>query len=104
MFPPELESTKYDGERASLPRPTDPWGAPLPHPHAFWHALIAFCLANFVFAYLAGGFIWQYALAALAGFAFAFRWARNLATLPWIYGFAATMLAVGLVLYWLHVA
>ena len=85
MFPPELESTKYEGAAVPLPKT---WRQSLPHRHAFMHAVIAFALANCVYAYLSGGLVWHYALAVFVGFAFALRWWRNLATLPWIYGLA----------------
>jgi hypothetical protein len=62
------------------------------------HAVIAFGLANCVYAYLSGGLLWHYALAVFVGFAFAFRWWKSLATLPWIYGLAAVYACLAFVL------
>jgi hypothetical protein len=100
MFPPELESTRHDGP---LTPPTDPvWRIyPKVHPHAFWHGLVGFTLANAVFAWFAGGQLWHYAMALLVGSAFAFRHARKLATLKWIYGFAAGWAVVAFGVGWL---
>ena len=101
MFPPELESTKYSGTPAPPPKPYW-WEGPKRHPKSFWHASLAFALANSVYAYFVGGLAWHYVMAVFVGFAFAFRWHRNLATLRWIYGFAAGYGAFAFVLAWLH--
>jgi hypothetical protein len=103
MFPPELESTKHDGPLAPLPG-TDLGGYPRVHPHAFRHGLLAFTLANCVFAWFAGGQLWHYGMALLVGFAFAFRHAKRLATLRWIYGFAAGWAVVAFAVGWLYTA
>jgi hypothetical protein len=100
MPPPELESTKYSGPPAPLPKP--PWWEVRPHPKAFWHGFVAFTTANLPFAFFAGGKPLHYAMAVLVGFAFAFRWSRKLATLTSIYGFATAWIVVATALGWLY--
>jgi hypothetical protein len=104
MFPPELESTKYDGPPAPRPDIYDmyPRLGPRPHPKAFWHAFLAFSLAFSVCVYVGGGTSQGYAMAGLGGFAFALRWGRTLGTLRVIYGFAGVLGAIGLIIGWIH--
>jgi hypothetical protein len=101
FHPPELESTQYSG---TLTPPSKPswWRGPQVHPRAFWHSFVVFTVANLPWAVIGGGKPLYYFMAALVGFAFAFRHAKRLATLKWIYGFGAAWCVISAVLAWLH--
>lgn len=104
MFPPELESTKYDGPPAPRPDMYDmyPRLGPRPDPKAFWHAFLAFSLAFSVCVYVSAATPQRYALAVIAGFAFALRWGRKFPTPRVIYGSAGLLGLVALFIGWIH--
>ena len=105
MFPPELESTKYDGPPTPRPDIYDMYPrlfGPRPHRRAFWHTFLAFSVAFSIYVYVGAGTTQAYAIAGLCGFAFALRWGTILGSLRVIYSFAGVLGAIGLIVGWIN--
>jgi len=94
MFPPEIESTKYDGLRTQ--QALSWWHREIARRHAFAHIIIAFALAFAAVIYVTAGLSLHLAFAPLGGLLIAVRWRNSFDTPAWIYG-TATFVGVFMV-------
>src|SRR5688572_32486176 len=86
MFPPELESTKYDGRP---PKPKSWWHTPISRKGAFVHTVLAFSMVFEALCFILDAELWHYAVVPLSAVLIAARWRYAFDTPAWIYGAAA---------------